>query len=108
VREKIPQEGRAVGLITRGAAAVHSPYCRAASLTLSIFMATRNKALAKPAKKRTPGRPRKPDAATTTVAVALSKDLVDKLDAWRKREGVKTRSAAIRHCVEEIVLMGKR
>lgn len=68
-------------------------------------MAARNKHLSKP--KRGPGRPPKPDAINQTVAVALSKDLVTKLDAWRKREGVKFRSAAIRQFVEE-GLSGKR
>jgi hypothetical protein len=64
-------------------------------------MTTRNQTLAKSTKKRGPGRPRKPDAATSTVPVALSKDLIAMLDEWRKREGVNSRSAAIRRFVEE-------
>jgi hypothetical protein len=72
--------------------------CRTPNFNVSVSMAARNKYVAK--SKRGPGRPRKPDAINQTIPVALSKDLVAKLDAWCKREGVKFRSAAIRRFVE--------
>ena len=71
-------------------------------------MTSRNKYIAKSTKKRGPGRPRKPDAINQIVPVALSADLVAKLDAWCEREDVKFRSAAIRRFVEEGLQRGKR
>jgi len=71
-------------------------------------MASRNKYVEKIVKKRRRGRPSKDDPAAHTVPVALSKELLDKLDEWRKQHGVKFRSAAIRRFVEEALQRGKR
>src|SRR5215831_13487072 len=80
---------------------------RTAIFTISISMTTRNKNVAKIATKRSRGRPRKADAKTSTVPVALSKDLIAELDEWCAREGVKHRSTAIRRFIEQ-GLRGKR
>jgi hypothetical protein len=68
-------------------------------------MAARNKYVTK--SKRGPGRPRKPNAINQAITVALSKDLLAKLDAWCEQEGVKFRSAAIRRFVED-ALQGRK
>jgi hypothetical protein len=43
------------------------------------------------------GRPRKPDAATTTVPVQLSKATVKALDRLAKESGIGSRSGAVVH-----------
>jgi metal-responsive CopG/Arc/MetJ family transcriptional regulator len=57
--------------------------------------------------KRGPGRPRKADAINRPVTVALSENLVAKLDAWREGKGI-NRSTAIRRFVEQGLRKGKR
>jgi len=72
-------------------------------------MSQRNKTVRKIPKKRGRGRPPLGDhAATLTVPIVLTANLVAKLDEWRKREGIKTRSAAIRRFIEEGLERGKR
>jgi len=71
-------------------------------------MATRNKFIGKSPKKRGPGRPRKADAINEVIPVGLTKELVEALDAWCEREGVKFRSAAIRRFIVEGLQRGKR
>jgi metal-responsive CopG/Arc/MetJ family transcriptional regulator len=51
-------------------------------------------------KKRGPGRPRKPDAATTLVPVQLSKATVERLDQWAKANTISSRSGAARALIE--------
>jgi hypothetical protein len=52
------------------------------------------------AKKRGRGRPRKLDALTTIVPVALSAALADKLDAWAEANAMASRSSAARSLIE--------
>jgi hypothetical protein len=87
---------------------VNNPVARVAIILVSIFMSARNKAVTQIVKKRGRGRPTKPDAATTVVSVALSDDLIAELDAHMKREGIKTRSTAIRQFVREALQPAKR
>ncbi len=51
-------------------------------------------------KPRGPGRPRKPDAATTLVPVQLSKATAKDLDRWAKETGIGSRSGAARALIE--------
>jgi len=79
-----------------------------ADFNVPIFMTTRNKHVPKiTTKKRGRGRPRKKNAATQRVPVALSNDLLAALDQWCEDLGVR-RSAAIRRFVEEALQRGKR
>ena len=45
--------------------------------------------------KKLPGRPRKKDALTTVIPVAISRDTADLLDRWAKTNAI-SRSAAVR------------
>jgi len=46
-------------------------------------------------KKKSPGRPRKSDALTSVIPVAISKGTAELLDRWAKTNGI-SRSAAVR------------
>jgi hypothetical protein len=52
------------------------------------------------AKKRTRGRPRKEDALTTIVPVALSAAQAEQLDAWAEANAIASRSGAARALIE--------
>ncbi len=52
-------------------------------------------------KKRGRGRPRKTDALTTTIPVALSAALAERIDQWAGENGIETRSGAVRALIED-------
>jgi metal-responsive CopG/Arc/MetJ family transcriptional regulator len=52
-------------------------------------------------KKRGCGRPRKTDALTTTIPVALSAALAERIDRWAAEHNIETRSGAVRALVED-------
>jgi hypothetical protein len=59
-------------------------------------------------KKKGPGRPRKEDPATVYTPVALTSALAEQLDAWAAKNGIETRSAAIRQLLTDALTAAER